>query len=186
MRPRLSATAILTGVALVLLPLVGVALKLVSAGWILVFVLVSVLIPLLLLVGYVLQLVVAVTGFFSARGPIQSTAVRRRATVAAWAASIAWVVACVFLVDGGDVDEGSTFQVWFGLTGDGTDVASNVSSVVFLIAALVWLLAYVWLVVEWIVGWRLRVQARRPDEPDAGPDDPSDSGDVTDLFTSAS
>jgi len=187
MRPRLTATAILTGVALIVLPLVGAILKLVSAGWILVIVLVSVLFPLLLLIGYALQVVVAATGFFSARGPIQSTAVQRRATIAAWTTSIAWVVACVFLVDGDDVDEGSTFQVWFGLRGDGSaaDIASNASSVVFLVAALVWLLSYVWLVVEWSIGWALRRRARGAAEllrPPA-PDDPE--GDIADLFTRA-
>jgi len=187
MRPRPSATAILTGVALIVLPLLGVLLKLFSVGWILVVIIVSALIPLLLILGYALQVVIAATGFFSVRGPIQSTPVRRRATIAAWTTSIAWVVACVFLVDGGDVDQGSTFQVWFGLTEDlsGGHTASDVSSIVFLVAALVWLLAYVWLVVEWIVGWRLRVRPTEPVRP-LPPVDSGDSGDVTDLFTSAS
>jgi len=157
---RLTPTAILTGIALIVLPFVGLGLKVVSFGWLLFFFLFGPII--LFALGYALQVVIAITGFLSARGPVQSTAVRGRATIAAWVTSLAWVAFCVFVQDGGDVDYGSTFQVWLGAyADDGVHAATDgLTLVVAALTGLIWFLAWVWLVVEWSIGLALRKRAR--------------------------
>ena len=160
MTNRPSPLAILTGIVLIVLPFVGLGLKVISFGWLLFFFLFGPII--LFALGYALQVVIAITGFFSAGGPVLSTTVRRRATIAAWLTSLAWVVFCIFLQDGGDTDYGSTFQVWLGVYSDGAihDATDGLTLVVGALAGIVWFLAWVWLVVEWIVGLVLRRRGR--------------------------
>ncbi len=187
MTRRPSALAILTGVALVLLPFIGLGFKLVSAGWLLIALLYGLA---FLGLGTLLQIVIAATGFFWPGGPVQSTSVRLRATIAAWATSIAWVLLCVFIEDTGDTDYGSTFQVWLGVYGDDGDsvhaATDGLTSVVAVIAGIVWIAAFLWLVIEWIVGWVLRGRARRATMPPPFlPGGPSGPDGLTELFTKA-
>lgn len=158
MTPRLSGTtAALTGTALIVLPLLALGLKLGSAGWMVVAMIWTAPVW---LVGYGIQVAVAITGYLTARGALRSGPGVTRVAVVAWATSIGAVLAGLFLVDGGDMDDwGSTFMLWMGQAGD--SAAADLSGGVFSIAALVWILGWVWLVVEWIAALVRRRRATR-------------------------
>ncbi|QBE49828.1 hypothetical protein [Leucobacter triazinivorans] len=152
----------LTGVALIVLPLLAWALKLFSFGWMMVFILFG---PILLLIaGYVLQIVVAAQGFLSKRELFR--AAKPRATVAAWVTSLGVLALGVFMPDGGDMDYGSTFQVWAGAYGPNSEAVhaatDALNSVVATGAALLWIAGFVWLLVEWIAALIRRRRAARP------------------------
>ncbi|MBD7956502.1 hypothetical protein H9651_02490 [Microbacterium sp. Sa4CUA7] len=152
-----STTARLTGTALIVLPLVALALKLASAGWMVVAIIWTAPVW---LVGYALQIAVAASGYLGGRGALREGTGARRALIAAWATSIAVVLVGFFLVDGGDSgDWGSTFMLAAGLAGD--RAASDVSSAVCVVAASVWLAGWMWLVVEWVVALVRRRRAAR-------------------------
>lgn len=140
----------LTGIALIVVPLLAWALKLPSFGWMMVFVIFGPI--LLLLAGYVLQIIIAAQGFLSKRQLFG--AARLRATIAAWLTSLGVLVLGVFMPDGGDMYFGSTFQVWLGAYGPDSDAVhaatDGLNSVVAVAAAFVWLAAFAWLTVEWI------------------------------------
>lgn len=109
----------LTGVALIVLPLLAVVFKLVSFGWLSVFLLFG---PVLLLAaGYALQIVIASQAFLSGRSPMPPGPGRVRATIAAWLTSLSAVLLSVFVIDGGDTGYGSTFQVWLGVYDSSAD-----------------------------------------------------------------
>lgn len=156
--PARGTAALAAGIALIALPVVAFGVKLFSFGW-LMFVLIAV--GLFLFAGYVLQVVIAATAFIPANGAARVTSGGGRAIVAAWLTSVAVVLAAFFLVDGGDTAEsvGSTFMFAFGL--GGSTAAGEVSTVLFLVFAAVWLLAWVWLVVEWIVALVAKRSAAR-------------------------
>ena len=158
MTRRLSdTTATLTGLALILLPIVALLVKLASLGW-MVFAL-FITAP-LWLVGYGVQVAVAISGYFSARAVLREGPVATRALVYSWATSVAVVLVGLFLVDGGDTDEwGSTFMLWTGLASD--SAASTVSTAVCNLALLVWVVCWVCLVTEWIAALVRRRRARR-------------------------
>ncbi|MCR2799284.1 MULTISPECIES: hypothetical protein [unclassified Microbacterium] len=157
MTRRLSdTTATLTGIALLTLPVLAMALKLASLGW-MVFAL-FVTAP-LWIIGYALQVAVAVSGYLRSRGALREGPVATRGLVYSWATSIAVVFAGLFLVDGGTGDLGSTFMLWTGLAGDSG--AAAVSTAVFTLAVFVWLVTWACLVVEWILALVRRRRASR-------------------------
>ena len=102
----------ITGIALIVLPLLALLLKLPSFGWLMVILMFGPVI--LLILGYALQIVIAAQGFLSSRAVFAKGPARKRATVAAWLTSVAVVVLGVFMPDGGDSGYGSTLQVWLG------------------------------------------------------------------------
>lgn len=157
----------LTGVALIVLPLLAVVFKLVSFGWLSVFLLFG---PVLLLAaGYALQIVIASQAFLSGRSPMPPGPGRVRATIAAWLTSLSAVLLSVFVIDGGDTGYGSTFQVWLGVYDSSADpealhaATDGLSSVVAQVAGWLWVGGFLWLVVEWVVFLVLRRRARRAD-----------------------
>jgi len=158
MTRRLSdTTATLTGLALLILPALALLLKLGSLGW-MVFAL-FVTAPLWIL-GYAVQVAVAISGYFSTRGALRDGPAATRGLVYSWATSIAVVCVGFFLVDGGDSgDWGSTFMLWTGLAGDSG--AADVSTAIFMLAVFVWLVTWVCLVVEWILALVRRRRASR-------------------------
>lgn len=164
MKSSRTPLSVLTGIALIVLPLVALALKCVSFGWMMVFLLFGPVI--VLIAGYALQIVIAAQGFLSRRDPIWGSRAQVRAIIAAWATSIAVVIAAVFMPDGGDSTYGSTFQVWLsGGEASGGSAAlhaatDDLTAIVASIAALVWVGAFVWLFVEWVAGLSRR-RARR-------------------------
>ncbi len=149
-----------TGITLVVTPLMGAALKMLTAGWALVFLTFG---PVIILVaGYVVQVIIASQGFL-ASSDLFGVA-RPRATAAAWITSVAVVGVGVFFPDGTDAGYGSTFQEWLGAYGPNaqvvhaaTDAWSDWVGIVF---AAVWVISYIWLFVEWILALRVRKSAR--------------------------
>jgi hypothetical protein len=157
--------SVLTGIALIVLPLIALAVKWVSFGWMMVFLMFGPV--LILLAGYALQIVIAAQGFLSQREPLWIARARTRATIAAWTTSVAVVLVGIFMPDGGDSTYGSTFQVWLsGGEASGGSAAlhaatDDLTAIVALIAAVVWVGAFVWLFVEWVTGLAGRRARRR-------------------------
>lgn len=144
------------GIALIVAPLVGIALKLFSFGWLMVLILMG---PVLVLVlGYALQVAIAARGFLSARDSFGSRA--KLARRAAWLTSGGFVLLCTTMIDGGDGPMGSTLQVWLGAHGPNADAVhattDALTSVLAWVGAAAWLGGFVWLVIEWIVALRHR------------------------------
>lgn len=163
MQPTRHTLSIITGIALIVLPLVGLGLKTFSFGWMMVIVLFGPV--LVLLAGYALQLVIAIQGFLSRGGAIPLGPTRRRATIAAWVTSIGIVALGIFMPDGGDVGYGSTFQVWLGAYSSPDSEALHAATdgpngVLAWLAAIAWIGGYVWLFVEWVIGLSQRRRAR--------------------------
>lgn len=165
MEPSRSPFTILTGIALIVLPLLALGLKLFSFGWMMVFLLFG---PVLVLAaGYVLQLVIAAQGFLRRGGPIREPRARIRANAAAWTTSLGIVALGVFMPDGGDTGYGSTLQVWLGAYGssDGAtamhEATDGLTEALAWIAAAAWIGGFVWLFVEWVIGLAERRRLRR-------------------------
>lgn len=139
-----------TGIALIVLPLVAVALKLVSAGWMLVFIIFG---PIFVFaICYVLQIVIAAQGFLS-RKDLMGPA-KKRATIAAWVSLLGLLVLAIALPDGGDSGWGSTLQVWLGVYGENAEAVHSatdtLTTVLAYVAAAAWVIGWVWLAVEWV------------------------------------
>ncbi|MHA3723424.1 hypothetical protein ACXR2T_06050 [Leucobacter sp. HY1910] len=148
------------GLALIIAPVLGLAIKVFAfPGWMLI-VFFFALLPLAL--GYALQCVIAGTGMLRQRGVLGAgTSGAARGRVAAWITSIAFVLSACSLVDGGDGgDYGSV--VTFALGMSSTPQGEQLSTVLLFIAATVWLASWVWLVTEWIVALVRRRRASAP------------------------
>lgn len=145
------------GLALIVAPVLGIAIKVFAfPGWMLV-VFFFALLPLAL--GYALQCVIAGTGMLRARGVFNAgTSDAARGRIAAWTTSIAFFLSACFLVDGGDGgDYGSALTFVLGMSS--TPQGEQLSTVLLFIAATAWLASWVWLVVEWIVALARRKRA---------------------------
>lgn len=148
------------GIALIVLPIVALGLKFIAPGWLLVMLMFAS--PVLLL-GFALQVIIAISGFLIPRALFASATAARRATIAGWVTAWSSVLAVLFLVDGGDSgDWGSLVMYMFGAA---NNVAfSDVSTFIAFFFAAVLVAGWVWLTVEWI---RALVQRRRAVSPAA-------------------
>lgn len=158
MNSRVSrGAAIAAGLALIVLPLAAVVLKLaVFPGWMMVIAIWS---SPLLLIGYALQIVIAANALLRSRGVFRTMDGGRRGVIAAWLTSVGVLATVFFLVDGGDDGTwGSAFTELIGLSS--TSEGESLSGPFFLLSAVVWLAAWLWLVVEWIVQL-VRARAQR-------------------------
>lgn len=151
------------GLALILAPLLAIILKFtVEPGWLIV-VLFFAAVPLLL--GYALQVVLAATGMFRARGVFNTVPGARRGTVAAWITSISVFLSAFFIMDGGySFDSGSAFTLLF-LGESATPTSEELSMSLAVVFGLSWLLSWGWLMVEWIV---LGIRSREAKPTEAG------------------
>ena len=156
MKPSRDPQQVLAGVALIVAPLLGAGLKMLSAGWTIMFLMFGPVV--ILLAGYVVQIIIAAQGFLSS-GDLFGSA-RGRATLAAWVTSVAVVGVGIFFPDGTDGPRGSTFQKWLGSYGPNAEAvhaATDIWSEWLAIAlTVVWVASYVWLLVEWIAALRRR------------------------------
>jgi len=153
------ATSRLTGIALIVLPLVALGLKMFSFGWMMVFVIFGPIF--VMLIGYILQIIIAAQGFLSAKAkPLFDRARAKRATIASWVSLIGIVLLGVFMPDGGDTGWGSTLQVWLGAYGENGDAVHNatdtLTTLLAFVCAFAWVAGWVWLVVEWVGAFAAR------------------------------
>jgi len=129
-----------TGIALIVLPLLALALKFVSFGWMTVFLL------------YAVQIVLAVQCFFVKRDLLGGA--RMRATTVAWVSVIGMVLLGITMPDGGDAASGSTLQIWLGAYGENgaaVHAATDTLTVILaLVSVIAWVVGWAWLMVEWI------------------------------------
>lgn len=154
---RSDSALLAAGIALVVLPLAAIAIKIAWPGWMLFFVLFA---SPLLAIGYVVQVVAAVMGFFGGRALFRAGTARRRALIAAWLTSGGVLATGLFFVDGGDSSWGSSFMYLVGAASD--PVLGMFSGVISIAAAIAWLGGWGWLVVEWIGAL---IRRRRSAEP---------------------
>ena len=85
MNSRPSASARITGIALIVLPLIALLLKTFSFGWMMVSIIFG---PIFVMViGYVLQVIAAAQGFLSKKGLFDAARLKR-ATIAAWVVAV--------------------------------------------------------------------------------------------------
>lgn len=157
MNSRPSASARITGIALIVLPLVALLLKTFSFGWMMVFIIFG---PIFVMViGYVLQVIAATQGFLSKKGLFDATRLKR-ATIAAWVSLAGALVLGITMPDGGDSDWGSTLQVWLGVYGENSEAVhaatDGLTAVLSYISAIAWVVGWIWLMVEWIGAFAAR------------------------------
>ncbi|WP_309129509.1 hypothetical protein [Microbacterium sp.] len=152
------ASAVIAGLALIVLPPLAVLLKLsVFPGWMMVLAIWS---SPLLLIGYAVQVVIAANALLRSRGVFSRTAAARRGLIAAWLTSIGVLAAAFFLVDGGDDGRyGSAFTELLGTSSTGT--GETLSMQFFAVCAALWLGGWLWLLFEWIVRLVKSRSARR-------------------------
>lgn len=152
--PRPDTALIVTGIALFVLPVVGMAIKLAWPGWMLFFVLIA---SPVLLIGYVVQAIIASTGFFGRQALLRSGQGRGRAIAAAWLTSVGVVLTALFFVDGGDTSWGSPFMYIVGQASN--DDLGSISGPLSILFGIVWVGGWVWLLVEWIIALMARRRA---------------------------
>jgi len=157
-RPTASLT--IAGLALIVVPLIATGIRFASFGWYMVMVIWTLVVPAALIIGWVLQIVIAGTGCFGRRGLFAGSG-RGRAIAAAWTTSGGLLLFALCFVDGGDISWGSTLMYWTGTEGD--DAVGTVSTALTWIALVPWLGGWIWLVAEWIGALvrRRRARARR-------------------------
>ena len=151
----------------ILAPLVAIALKLPTGGWLLVGMVFS--FP-IWLIGYAGVVVPAAVGMLRRRGSLRRPGHRTRAIVWSWLTSIGVLIVGLTVVDGGDTSESvaSTLGLMLGSTGTDSPV-NDVSAVIATVAAIPWLGGLLALLVEWMVSLaRRRTEAPRVAPPVVG------------------
>ncbi len=141
----------------ILAPLVAVAIKLASAGWLLVFLVFS---SPLWLAGYALLVVCVARGLLRRQGVLREGRRRTRARIWAWLTSVGVVLVSLAVIDGGDSAESvqSTLTLLLGAPAS-SSFTHDLSEFIALLALLPWALGWFALLVEWAVGAQARRQA---------------------------
>jgi hypothetical protein len=150
---------IAAAIALIVLPLVALGMRFIQPGWFLVVILIA---SPALLIGYALAVVIAATGFVTARAAFLLARVRWRGLTAAWVAASSLVLASFFGIDFGDTGSfGGPFTLLLGYSTPPQGLA-DVLGVVSLILAALAIAAFIWLTIEWIAAL---VQRRKRSTP---------------------
>jgi hypothetical protein len=141
-----------TGIAVIALPLLALAVMFVTPGTMLVLVL---NLGALLGASYVLLVSMAASGFFGPRAAFSFTergAIRGR--IAAWGNGTSILLTAFFLVDGTDENSWSSpFIAIFGLDRDVVGATSGLLSAILLRLAAAF---YFWFFIEWMLALRQR------------------------------
>lgn len=161
------AAAIAAGLLLVVAPPAAFALKVLSAGWVLI---VAFFVSPVLALGFLLQVAIAITGFLAPRG-LFLTRGRWRPVLAGIVSSLGILAVGFFLLDFDDTGAGysvfSDLAVGHGaITSDGGTpervlAVEDLSNVLAAFGAVLWIGGWVWLVVEWAFALGRRSRARR-------------------------
>ena len=148
-RPVSSANTA-TGVAIIVLPIIALAVKFITPGWMLVILFYA---GIILGAAYVFLVVMAATGLFGRRAAFAFVS-PTRARIAGLGHGISVVAFMFFLVDGGDNDDWSSpFITVLGLDRDAfADLTGGLAGVAFFLA----IGFYVWFIVEWAMALRVK------------------------------
>lgn len=152
-RPSRSAF-LAVGIALIVGPLIAAVLRIIAPGWLLMFVLIAMVV---IIPAYVLQVVIAATGFLRASATFATAPRARRAVAAGWVTAVAPVVAAFVAVDAND--GGLPASPLLMLIGGGLELEYVVNGIAA-VALLVTVAGWVWLLVEWIIAMRHRRATR--------------------------
>jgi hypothetical protein len=146
-RPLSRATSVATAIALIVLPLVALFVKFTAPGWLLVF---GLFVSPILAIGYATQMVIAITGYLTPRAALHVTR-SHRSVVASWLTGVAAIAVAFFLVDFGDTEPVySPFTLVLGYADADPGFLGDLSTAISVVAAIVCVGAWIWLVVEWI------------------------------------
>lgn len=150
MNTSLSRFDRVTGIALIVLPLIAIGLKMCSFGWYMVIMIFG---PIFVMAGgYVVQVILAAQCYLVKSDLLGVS--RTRATIAAWLSSIGFLVLGITMPDGGDTGYGSTMQVWLGSYGANAEAihaaTDTLTYVLAIVSAIAWVAGFVWLMIEWI------------------------------------
>jgi hypothetical protein len=163
-RPSTGRDAALTfaGWIVIIAPLLAIALKLPTGGWLLVGMVFT--FPVWLL-GYAAVITAAVS-MLRGRGALRASRQRKRAITWAWLTSVGVMLAGFTVVDGGDTARSvaSTLALVTGQTGVDSPV-NDVSNGIALVAAIAWIVGWLALVIEWMIA----MARRRPEAPRVAP-----------------
>lgn len=153
----------LTAWVTIIAPVIAVAIKAVSGGWLMIYVIFW---SPLWIAGYVLLVIAVARGMLRRQGVLRVGSRRKRATLWAWSTSLGVLLFAFALVDGGDTRESiqSTLTLTLGAP-ISPSVAHEVSAGIAYAAAVAWAGGWIALLVEWAVG----VQRRRPAVPRVAP-----------------
>lgn len=148
-RPVSSANTA-TGVAVIVLPIIALAVKFITPGWMLVILFYA---GIILGALYVFLVVMAASGFFGCRAAFAFVS-PTRGRIAGLGHGVALVLFAFFLVDGGDNDDWSSpFITLLGLDRDAyADLTGGLAGVAFFAA----IGFYVWFIVEWALALRAK------------------------------
>ena len=142
-------SSVVTGIAIMALPLVALGVKFLNPGWLMLFLLYG---GILIGAAYVFLAVMASSGFFGKRAAF-SFVDSRRGRIAGLGHGISLVLATFFLTDGGDSTWTSAFISLFGLDLETwVDPSDAIASVLFIVA----IGAYLWFLVEWVIAVRVK------------------------------
>lgn len=157
----------LTAWVSILAPLLALAMKLPTGGWLLVFILYA---SPLLLGGYVLLVVAVARGMLRRQGVLRERPRRARAIAWAWLTSIGVLLLGLTMIDGGDTPASvqSTLTLLLGAP-ESPSPAHALSENLAYGATIAWLVGWFALLVEWAVaGTRRRPEAPRVAPPKIG------------------
>lgn len=138
------------GLALIIAPILGVALRILAPGWLLMFLMIALIV---LVPAYVLQVVIAATGFLSRRAVFVLAPNARRGVAAAWVAALSPLVAGFFALDVND--GGAPASPFLQLIGAGYEGEALVNGIA-VVAVVAMVGGWTWLLVEWIIALRAR------------------------------
>jgi hypothetical protein len=148
-RPVSSANTI-TGIAIIVLPVIAIAVKLITPGWMMVILFYA---GIILGAGFVFLIVMAATGFFGRRAAFAFVS-PIRGRIAGLGHGVGVVAFMFFLVDGGDNDDWSSpFITVLGLDRDAfADLTGGLAAVALFLA----IGCYIWFIVEWALALRVK------------------------------
>lgn len=137
---------VVTGVVLIALPLIALAVKFIVPGLLMMFLLYG---GILIGGAYIFWVVMVASGFFGRRAAL-SFIDARRARLAGWVHGLSLVLFPFFLSDGGDSVWTSPFTMLFA------SVTADASDSLAAAAGLVAVASYLWFFVEWVLAVRVK------------------------------
>ena len=140
----------LTGLAIILLPVIALAVKFITPGWMLVILFYA---GILLAALYVFLVVMAASGFFGRRAAFSFVA-NRRGRVAGIGHGVGVLLFMAAIPDGGDDGSWSSPIITvFGLDTESFGATTEALTGVGLVVAVA---CYLWFVIEWAIALRVK------------------------------
>lgn len=142
--------SVLAGLAIILLPVIALAVKFITPGWMLVILFYA---GILLGALYVFLVVMAASGFFGRRAAFSFVA-NRRGRVAGITHGLGVLLFMAAIPDGGD--DGSWSSPIIAVLGLDTESFGSATEALATVGFVVAVAGYLWFLVEWILALRVK------------------------------